>query len=43
MADDVVDGPEAVVGTADGGVKERMLTVSLIGGGEDLEDMVAPD
>ncbi len=43
MADDVVDGSDAIVGTADRCLQERVLTVSLVGGGEDLEDLVEPD
>jgi hypothetical protein len=43
MADDVVDGSEAIVGTANGCFEERVLTVSLIGGGEDLENLIGPD
>ena len=43
MADDVVDGPEAIMGTADGCLEERVLTVSFIGGGDDLEDLAEPD
>jgi hypothetical protein len=43
MTDDVVDGSKAIMGTADGCFEERVLTVSLVGGGDDLEDLVEPD
>jgi hypothetical protein len=43
VADDVVDGSETIVGSADGFIEERVLTITLKGGGENFEDLVKPD